>query len=104
MSANPHVIVLDSDPLCYDLVLTNESHLVDRIQISEPLGKSDHAVLEFDFLSLLDMQVSLDKSYCVISPKPISRASPCISQKQYTWMVALTNSSHAFSLLFTKQI
>ena len=31
-------------------MLTNESHLVDRIQISEPLGKSDHAVLEFDFI------------------------------------------------------
>ena len=37
-------------PSLLDLVLTNESHLVDRIQISEPLGKSDHAVLEFDFL------------------------------------------------------
>ena len=31
-------------------MITNESHLVDRIQISESLGKSDHAVLEFDFL------------------------------------------------------
>ena len=31
-------------------MFTNESYLVDSIQISEPLEKSDHAVLEFDFL------------------------------------------------------
>ena len=37
-------------PSLLDLLFTNESHLVDRIQISEPLGKKDHAVLEFDFL------------------------------------------------------
>ena len=37
-------------PSLLDLVFTYESHLVDRIQISELLGKSDHTVLEFDFL------------------------------------------------------
>ena len=37
-------------PSLLDLVFTNETHLVDRIQISEPLGKSYHAVPEFDFL------------------------------------------------------
>ena len=44
------------------------------------------------------------RSYCVTFPKPISRASPCITPKQYTWMVALTNSSHAFNVPLTKQI
>ena len=37
-------------PSLLDLVFTYESHLVDKIQISEPLRKSDRAVLEFDFL------------------------------------------------------
>ena len=32
------------------LVFTYESHLIDRIQISEPLVKTDHTVLEFDYL------------------------------------------------------
>ncbi|MBM6549301.1 hypothetical protein H7673_10610 [Streptococcus dysgalactiae subsp. equisimilis] len=31
-----------------DLVLTNESHLVDQVRVTAPLGKSDHALLEFD--------------------------------------------------------
>ncbi|MBM6549448.1 exonuclease/endonuclease/phosphatase family protein, partial [Streptococcus dysgalactiae] len=31
-----------------DLVLSNESHLVDEVRIKAPLGKSDHALLEFD--------------------------------------------------------
>ena len=37
-------------PSLLDLVFINESHRVDRIQISEPLGMSDNAVLEFGFL------------------------------------------------------
>ena len=32
-----------------DLLFTNESHLVIRIQISEPFENSDPAALEFDF-------------------------------------------------------
>ncbi|MBM6549284.1 reverse transcriptase family protein [Streptococcus dysgalactiae] len=31
-----------------DLILTNESHLVDEVRVKAPLGKSDHALLEFD--------------------------------------------------------
>ena len=37
-------------PSLLDLVFTDESHLVDRIQMSESLGKNDPTVLEFDYL------------------------------------------------------
>ena len=48
-------------PSLLDLVLTNESHLGDRIQISEPPGKGDHAVLEFDFLCYWTCKLSSTK-------------------------------------------
>ena len=35
-------------PSLLDLVLTNESHLVRNILMCEPLGKSDHMVLDFE--------------------------------------------------------
>ena len=37
-------------PSLLGLVLTNESHLVDNIHICEPLGKSDHMVLDFEYI------------------------------------------------------
>ncbi|KAJ3640527.1 hypothetical protein Zmor_003820 [Zophobas morio] len=35
-------------PSLLDLVLTNQSNLVGDVQVSSPMGKSDHAVLEFN--------------------------------------------------------
>jgi hypothetical protein len=37
-------------PSLLDLVITNESHFVDRVIIGPPLGHSDHCVLSFDFI------------------------------------------------------
>ena len=37
-------------PSLLDLILTNEPHQVDRVEINQPLGKSDHASLEFDYI------------------------------------------------------
>ena len=37
-------------PCSLDLEPTNESHLVDNIQMCEPLGKSDHMVLDFEYI------------------------------------------------------
>ena len=37
-------------PSLLDLVLTDESHLVDNIHMCEPLGKSDHMVLDFEYI------------------------------------------------------
>ena len=44
-------------------MFTNESHLVDRIQISEPLGKSDHGVLEFDHLCCWTCKLASTKQF-----------------------------------------
>ena len=48
-------------PSLPDLVLTNVSHLVDNIHMCGPLGKSDHMVLDFEYICLLDRQVSYNK-------------------------------------------
>ncbi|KAA3676029.1 uncharacterized protein DEA37_0011181 [Paragonimus westermani] len=37
-------------PSLLDLVITNESHLVDRVIIKPPLGHSDHSLLAFDLI------------------------------------------------------
>ena len=37
-------------PLLLDLVITNEKHFIDNIDIKAPFGKSDHATLEFEFI------------------------------------------------------
>jgi hypothetical protein len=39
-------------PSCLDLVFTNEENMVDTdsLIIDSPLGKSDHAVIHFDYL------------------------------------------------------
>lgn len=36
-------------PSRLDLVLTNDKNMVDNIEIGEPLGKSDHVVITWDF-------------------------------------------------------
>jgi hypothetical protein len=37
-------------PSLLDLVITNESHYVDRILLDAPLGKSDHLLIRFDLI------------------------------------------------------
>ena len=37
-------------PSLLDLVITNEKHFIDNIDIKAPFGKSDHATLEFEFI------------------------------------------------------
>lgn len=44
------------DPSCLDLIFTNEENMVNRdsLTIGSPLGNSDHAVLQFDFMCYLN--------------------------------------------------
>ena len=37
-------------PSCIDLVLTNEELMIENLDIGAPLGRSDHAMISFDFI------------------------------------------------------
>ena len=39
----------ENEPSCLDLVFTNEEGMVDNVEIQSPLGKSDHAMITFEF-------------------------------------------------------
>ena len=54
-------------PSLLDLVFINESHPVDRIQISESHGRSDHIVQEFDFLCYWTCKLASTKLLCNFS-------------------------------------
>ena len=82
-------------PSLLDLRFPREPHLVDRIQSSAPLGKSDHVILKFDYPCFWTCKLALK-----ISPKLTSHAFPLILPKQSPVMVAQTNSSYAFNLRF----
>ena len=39
----------DDDPSLIDLLFTNEEGMIDEVEIQSPLGKSDHAMIQFKF-------------------------------------------------------
>ena len=47
-----------------DLVLTNEVNMVDNMQYDDPVGKSHHCVLRFDFLGYADRLTTRARKYC----------------------------------------
>ena len=51
-------------PSLLDLVITNEEHTILNIHSGEPLGKSDHIVLTFDYCCQLEVPVA---SYIIIA-------------------------------------
>jgi hypothetical protein len=48
-------------PTLDDLILTNEEAMIDNIEVGTPLGKSDHAVLTFDFLCAATLEIQAAK-------------------------------------------
>ena len=50
MSNNTTRFRCGQKPSLLDLVITNEKHFIDNIDIKAPFGKSDHATLEFEFI------------------------------------------------------
>ena len=44
------------NPSTLDLVLTNEELMVESVNITTPIGRSDHAVLEFDYICYASTQ------------------------------------------------
>ena len=38
-------------PHTLDLIFTNEENMVEKVQIEAPLGKSDHAIIKFNFIA-----------------------------------------------------
>jgi exonuclease III len=47
---SPTRIRLGQNPSLLDLVITNETHFVDKINHLPPLGLSDHLLIQFDYL------------------------------------------------------
>ena len=45
-------------PNILDLILTNEEQMVNNIEYSSPLGKSDHCMLSFDFNCYIKIYIS----------------------------------------------
>ena len=39
----------NSEPSMLDLILTNEEEIIDNLHVKDPLGHSDHCVMEFQF-------------------------------------------------------
>ena len=42
-------------------VLTNEENMISELEISSPLGKSDHSILKFNFQCYIDEEPPQDK-------------------------------------------
>ena len=49
-------------PSLLDLVITNEENLIDKVEILEPLGKSDHSVISFNIICEEESQPPVIKS------------------------------------------
>lgn len=45
-------------PNILDMILTNDEHIVNNIEYSSPLGKSDHCMLTFDFSCYININIS----------------------------------------------
>ncbi|MES9976318.1 MAG: reverse transcriptase family protein, partial [Candidatus Thiodiazotropha sp.] len=42
---------------CLDYVLTNEQHMVDHLELGEPLGLSDHCMISFEYLYRVELHL-----------------------------------------------
>ena len=50
-------------PSTLDLLFTNEEHMIQNLEINSPVGNSDHAVLNFDFMYKSDYRPPKLKIY-----------------------------------------
>lgn len=53
------------NPSCLDLILTNEENMIDTesLSVDSPLGKSDHAIISFDYLCYFNISNDNSEKY-----------------------------------------
>ena len=114
-SSRLHQLVKEEDwtqhvcePTCYrngqrptlpDLVLKNESHLVDYIHTCEPHGKGDHVVLDIENIYYWTGRLAITKWL-----RNFSKAFLRILPARFPWMAQQKNCTHSFNLQFMKRI
>ena len=52
-----------NEPHILDLIITNEEHMVDNIEVNSPLGKSDHSVIEYTYNCYTDRKINDEAKY-----------------------------------------